>query len=221
MVRSGSLKVRGVVTVLVFMGLHARCGPVLGGPAGTVEVRLNGLEVVLDERSGSLLRLSYPGIGTMLEAAPGHGSLIDLAYPVPDFEPLRLAPRFSEGAAVRTADGRVEVAWKALGPSRPIKLEGNVAVTVRLRAHDDGRSVLMSCTVENRSPVAVRQVLFPDLAGLRPFAGERGTQFRTAGFASRPFEELKRPEHGRLSLRPTPPGVPSNTPRAATSAPRR
>ena len=170
--------------------------PAHGRPAGAVEVDLNGLGVVLDEKSGSLLRLSYPGIGTILEAAPGSGSLIDLAYPVPDFEPLRLAPRFSEGAEVRASGGRVEIAWKAPGPSRPFKLEGRVAVTVRLRAHDDGRSVVMSCTVENHSPVAVRQVLFPDLAGLRPFAGERGTQFRTAGFASRPFEELKRPEHG-------------------------
>ncbi len=196
MVRSGSLTVRGMVTVLVLSGLHGQCGPAHGRPADAVEVDLNGLKVVLDEKSGSLLRLAYPGIGTMLEAAPGRGSLIDLAYPVPEFEPLRLAPRFSEGAAVRASDGGVEVAWKALGPSRRFELEGRVAVTVRLRKHQDGRSVVMSCTVENRSPVAVRQVLFPDLSGLRPFAGERGTQFRTAGFASRPFEQLKRPEHG-------------------------
>ena len=176
--------------------LHGISSPLHAGPADSVEIDLNGLQIVLDEKSGSLLRLSYPDVGTMLEAEPGRGGLIDLAYPVPDFEPLRLATRFSEGAEVRVSDEGVEIAWKALGPSRQFKLEGRVAATVRLRKHNDGRSVVMSCTVENHSPVAVRQVLFPDFSGLRPFAGERGTQFRTAGFAGRPFEQLKRPEHG-------------------------
>jgi hypothetical protein len=196
MVRLGSRTVRGMIIVLVLSWLHGQSVQAHGQQSGGAEIDLNGLKVVLDEKSGSLLRLAYPGVGTMLEAEPGRGSLIDLAYPVPEFEPLRLAPRFSTGAEVRASGEGVEVAWKALGPSRPIKLEGRVAVTVRLRKHDDGRSVVMSCTVENRSPVAVRQVLFPDLSGLRPFAGERGTKFRTAGFATRPFEELKRPEHG-------------------------
>jgi hypothetical protein len=177
-------------------GLLELCGPARAWPAGTVEVDLNGLLVTIDEKSGSLLRLAYPGVGPMLEAPPERASLIDLAYPVPEFEPLRLATRFSAGASVRVTDGGVDIGWNALGPSRQLKLEGHVAATVRLRQHNDGRSIVMSCTVENRSPVAVRQILFPDFAGLQPFAGERGTQFRSAGFAARPFEQLKRPEHG-------------------------
>jgi hypothetical protein len=187
---------RALVIVLVLLAPGFQCRAARAQPAGAVEVELNGLKIVLDQKSGSLLRLSYPGIGTMLEPAPGRGSLVDLAYPIPEFEPLRLAPRFSEGAEIRTSPGAVEIAWKALGPSRRVELAGHVAVAVRLRQHEDGRSIVMSCTVENRSPVPVRQVLFPDLAGLRPFAGERGTLFRTAGFAERPFERLKRPEHG-------------------------
>jgi hypothetical protein len=196
MVRSGLRADRALVVILVVLGLHGRSGAAEARTDRAVEGALNGLKVVVDEKSGSLRRLEYPGVGTMLEAAPGHGSLIDLAYPVPQFEPFRLAARFSTGAEVRVSKGSVEVAWKALGPSRHFELEGRVAATVRLREHDDGRSVVMSCIVENHSPIAVRQVLFPDLRGLQPFAGEQGTKFRTAGFAARPFQELKRPEHG-------------------------
>jgi hypothetical protein len=41
-------------------------------------------------------------------------------------------------------DDAVEIAWKALAPSRNFKLDGRVAATVRLRKHDDGQSILMT-----------------------------------------------------------------------------
>ena len=133
MVRLGPWAVRGIVFVLSLWAFHGWCLTTYAQPPGTVEADLNGLKVVFDPKSGSLRRLAYPGVGAMLEAAPGRGSLIDLAYPVPDFEPLRLAPRFSEAAEVRVSERAVEVTWKELGPSRNFTLEGRVAATVRLR----------------------------------------------------------------------------------------
>lgn len=75
--------------------------------------------------------------------------------------------------------------------SRPFEPKGRVAATVRMRAEPDGASVLLSCTIENQSDLAIPQVLFPDIDGLIPFAGEAGTEFRTAGFVKKPFQELK------------------------------
>jgi len=61
-----------------------------------VEAVLNGLEISIDGNTGSILSLNYPGPGKMLQAEPAEAALIDLAYPIKTFEPLRLATRFSE-----------------------------------------------------------------------------------------------------------------------------
>ena len=161
-----------------------------------VTATLNGLEIAIDGEMGSVVRLSYPGLGTMLEASPECASIVDLAYPVPDFEPLRLASRYSAKAKITKTDTQVVIHWDRLGASRSfVELPGNVAATVTLSAAADGRSVIMSCQIDNRSGHAVRQVLFPDLVGLVPLAGEARTEFRTGGSVVRPFMELRRPVH--------------------------
>ena len=66
---SSSRKVRCVVAILLLPCSHAICGPLHAAPAAPVELNLNGLQIAIDQKSGALLRLSYPDVGTMLEAA--------------------------------------------------------------------------------------------------------------------------------------------------------
>ena len=81
--------------------------------------------------------------------------------------------------------------WENLAASRPLALNGQVAVTVWFKAAADSHSVIMNCTIENKSDQRIRQVLFPDLVGLLPFAGEKQTHLRSAAFVIEPFELLK------------------------------
>ena len=167
--------------------------------SGVVKASLNGLDISIDAGTGSILRLEYPGVGVMLDAGVERGSAIDLAYPTPKFEALRMASRYSHGARVTKTDNAVVIYWSKLGLSRSkFDTFGDVSATVRFVAADDGRSVLLSCEVVNSSTNPVRQVAFPDFAGLTPFAGADKTQFKCAGFASLPFLELQMNE-GRLS----------------------
>ena len=100
-------------------------------PAGTVTAELNGLQITLDSRSGSILQLSYPGPGTILKSSPERAGILDLAYPVKDFEPLRLAPRFSADARIEKSPGQVTIRWDKLGASRDfVQLEGSVSAVV-------------------------------------------------------------------------------------------
>jgi hypothetical protein len=48
--------------------------------------------------------------------------------------------------------------------------------------------------VENHSPNAVRQVLFPDLLGLIPLGSAGETEFRSGPVVSRPFVALAKPD---------------------------
>lgn len=159
----------------------------------TVDATLNGLQIEFDSASGGIVHMSYPGPGTLLEAEPGDASLIDVAHPVPEFDPLRLASRFSTGARIDVAPGCVTVVWPRLGASREKwnTSDGAVSATVRLRAMPDGRSILMTCEVDNQSSRPVRQVLFPDFRGLLPIGGEDNTNLRSCGFNSTPFRDLK------------------------------
>jgi hypothetical protein len=162
--------------------------------AQTVSATLNGLEITLDSRTGSIVQLSHPGPGVILKTTADAATLLDLAYPAPQFEPLRLASRFSAGAKISKADGQVVVHWDKLHASRSfVKVPGQVSATVTLKAAADGKSVIMSCRVENHSDNALRQVLFPDLLGLLPFAGVEQTEFSTGSAVIKPFVQLAKP----------------------------
>src|SRR5207248_3233349 len=56
------------------------------------------------------------------------------------------------------------------------------------KAAGDGRSVIMSCHIENKSGASVRQELFPDLWGLKPIAGVENTRLRLARNVVKPFD---------------------------------
>ena len=160
-----------------------------------VSATLNGLKFTLDGRSGAIRRLEYPGPGTLVDAEASEAGLVDAAYPIPEFEPLRLAARHSSGATIEKSAGRVVIRLAKLGPSRGnFTVEGEVSATVTLRADPDGRSIVLSCELENRSRRPVRQVIFPELRGLVAVAGPDNTILKTCGFGSAPFRELLVPE---------------------------
>lgn len=166
----------------------------------TVDCVLNGLHIGIDAKTGSIVRMTYPGPGDILKSAPEHAGIIDLAYPVKGFEPLRLASRFSSDAKIEVTDSAVTISWAKLGASRDsFPVEGAVSAVVTLKADPDGRSVVMSCRVVNSSKNDVRQVLFPDFAGIQPFAGVYQTYLRTGGFSILPFVDLA-PNEGTRSL---------------------
>ncbi|MHB1001325.1 MAG: DUF6259 domain-containing protein [Armatimonadota bacterium] len=165
----------------------------------TVEANLNGLQLSIDSKTGGIVKMSYPGPGTMIDASPGETGMIDLAYPIKQFEPLRLASRFSSDAKIDVTDDSLTVSWSKLGASRTnFPLDGDVSATVRFKAEPDGRSIIMTCEVDNKSKIAVRQVIFPDFYGLVPFGDEDNTIFKSCGFGRTPFRELH-PTEGRKS----------------------
>ncbi|MHB1001323.1 MAG: DUF6259 domain-containing protein [Armatimonadota bacterium] len=158
----------------------------------TVNVSLNGLELTFDSQTGSIIKMEYPGPGIMLDTDSNQAGLVDVAYPIETFEALRLASRYSSGADIKKTDDSVTIHWSKLGPNRSwYKSDGDVSATVVLRALPDGRSVSMSCEVENKSKIPVKQVVFPDFNGLVPFAGVDSTILKTCGFGSAPFRELQ------------------------------
>lgn len=123
----------------------------------TVEATLNGLNIVLDRNTGSILKMSYPGVGTILDSKPENAGIIDLAYPIKEFEVLRLASRFSQDAQISVYPDSVVIFWDKLGMSRDnFKVDGNVSATVKLAAAADGKSIIMTAKVVNLSGTDVR-----------------------------------------------------------------
>ncbi|MBM3493964.1 MAG: hypothetical protein FJX72_06550, partial [Armatimonadetes bacterium] len=161
----------------------------------TVSAKLNGLTITFDKASGAIVRMEYAGPGVLLDAGTEEAGLVDLAYPRPDFEALRLNARSSRGALIEQRPDRVTVRIPALGPSRPGSApDGPISPVVTLRADADGRSVVMTCEVTNGSSRPIPQAIFPDLRGLVDVAGPDQTILKTCGFGSAPFRELVVPE---------------------------
>ncbi len=160
-------------------------------PQAVVKATLNGLEFTFDSESGSILSMSYPATGTMLQTSRDSAGIVDLAFPVMEFEPLRLASRFSKNARIIKSNGMVTIHWDELGASRSfVKFTGKVSASVILKEEADGQSISLSCKIENQSDRAVPQVVFPDFSGFVPFCGKEGTEFRTGGTAIKPFVDM-------------------------------
>lgn len=158
----------------------------------TVKATLNGLEFSFDAATGSIVGMSFPGTGPMLQTTPDSAGILDLAFPVKEVEPTRLASRFSKNAVIKKEPGMVTIHWDELGANRSfIKYKGKVSATVVLKEDPDGKSVSMSCTVNNQSDQAIPQILFPDFFGIVPFCGKEGTEFRTGGAVMKPFVDLQ------------------------------
>ena len=136
-------------------------------PVG-LKVTLNGLQFVFDKQSGSILRMSYPATGIMLRTTADRAGLVELAYPVKEFEPLRLASQDSKNALITNGKGMVTIHWDELGASRSFaRFQGKVSATVILKEDPDGKSISMSCSIKNNTDHNVPQVVFPDFSGTR------------------------------------------------------
>jgi hypothetical protein len=160
------------------------------------KVRLNGIDLWLDRQTGSIEYLSSPSTGVLLEGTGEQSGLLDVAYPTSEFTPLRLASRFSKAEILREGDN-IEIRWKALGASRSsfAPHEGYVSAQVTVRPAQDGKSLVLSCEIQNHSKVPIPQILFPDLWGLTPSNGVADTELRLARGVVRPFTvPYRRPE---------------------------
>lgn len=164
------------------------CIPAWAGEPSLFRLSLNSLDIGIDSETGSLVLLSYPATGVILEALPENAGLVDLAYPVESFTPMRLASRFSRAHVAKEGNG-VVITWDALRPSRSnfALPAGKVFVQVSIRDAGDGRSVILACRIQNKSAAPVPQILFPDLWGLKPFVGTQGTRLRLARALVQPF----------------------------------
>src|SRR6476620_11222962 len=87
-------------------------------PPAVVKATLNGLQFVLDAQSGSILSMSYPATDVMLQSSRDSAGIVDLAFPVKEFEPLRLASRFSKNVQITKEDRKITIHWLELGASR-------------------------------------------------------------------------------------------------------
>src|SRR5262249_22868870 len=97
---------------------------------------------------------------------------------------------FSKATVTQPGADEVDIQWDRLGASRPnLALpSGAVSAQVVIKAASDGKSVVMTCHIENKSGASVRQELFPDLWGLKPIAGFGNTRLRLARKLVIPFE---------------------------------
>ena len=134
------------------------------GKAATVEATLNGLDIVLDENSGVVLRLSHAAAGTILDTTPEAAGVVDVIQPgeKPDV-PVTIAARASKGVKIAKTADALTVRWDQLGDR---SAGGPVAATVTFKAAPDGRSTILSCSIDNRSTRPITQVLFPGPAGI-------------------------------------------------------
>lgn len=177
-----------VVCGFLVMGAHAGAASVQ--PPALTEVTLNGLRIGITA-GGGVARLDYQGRLPLLETTPEDAGLIEVAYPLDQFEPLRLASRYSAGVEISSTEDTLRLHCPRLGASRAFELPGEVSATVTLTEAADGQSIILSGEVDNRSERPVPQVIFPDLRGLLPVAGEAGTELRGCSLVVRPWETLR------------------------------
>lgn len=82
-----------------------------------------------------------------LEADAGEAGFVDVAFPLPEFEPLRLNARCSSGAEIQRSPKRVTVRIADLGATRSGFGGGRVSAKITLHVESDGRSIIHSCEV--------------------------------------------------------------------------
>ncbi|MFB3902534.1 MAG: hypothetical protein ACE15E_03715 [Acidobacteriota bacterium] len=184
-------KLRAAGVIMMMLGC---AGTVAAFNGNVSRVDINGLTIGLDETTGNIVLLAYQPVGTLLQAESGNSGLVDVAYPLDNCPPMRLASSFSRAILRKDADG-VNISWDQLGPSRSnFQLPaGSVRAEVKIRKAPDGRSIILSCRLENQSEAPVPQVIFPDLRGLLPFDGIQETALRLSRQEVRPFATPIRP----------------------------
>jgi hypothetical protein len=166
------------------------------GHAAARKITLNGLEIGIDENNGGIVSLRYPQVGEILATESESAGLLDLAFPLADYVPMRLATRFSRAVIEESARG-LTITWPELAPSRThVKLPpGSAWVRVTLAPAPDGRSVLLRCRIENKFQQPLRQILFPDFLGLRVLGSPEATKLTMARGSVTPFTQRRESRH--------------------------
>lgn len=160
----------------------------LCGTVHAIEFECNGLVIGVNDSTGGICRLFHPATGDLLRAPPESAGLLDVAYPLKAFEPLRLGTQHSVARILRE-DGGLRISYERLGPSRTnVSLPtGAVAAEITLKPASDGRSVVLACRIDNQSEGSVPQILFPDLHGFQAVEGPEHTRLRFGLKAVTPF----------------------------------
>src|SRR6185295_6356756 len=83
--------------------------------AAARSITLNGLEIGIDEKNGGIVSLRYPGVGEILATEPDAAGLLDLAFPLASYVPMRLATRFSR-AVIDESGQTLTITWPELAP---------------------------------------------------------------------------------------------------------
>lgn len=157
----------------------------------TETATLNGTRLVFCRDNGVLLSLTEPEGYRLIDTVPELGGLIDVACPLKEFGPFRLASRFSRGCQFEPGSSSLTIRYPQLGGSRnDVRWKGRVSASVTIAAHEDGSSLTFDATVENHSSQLLPQVLFPDFWGLLSQSDLRRTWFRQGGVKMRPFLDL-------------------------------
>jgi len=174
--------------------------PAPDGHADEIKATLHQLELAFDSTTGGILRMSYPGVGTMLDVPAERCGLVAVALALEKGSAVHLGTRHSPAARLaKTAEGIV-IHWDALGAAQPLPAGvGKVSATVTLKPAPDGRSIEMSCRIENQSGKEIVQTAFPDLPGLLPFGGVEQTEFRSGGNVVKPFVSLAPSDPDKLA----------------------
>lgn len=156
-----------------------------------IQINLNGHKLVLDDLTGGILCLQEKEGAVLIDTCSEHSSMIDLACPLPNYGPLRLASRFSKTANIDVRDHCVHISYDALSPSRQdLNYTGRVSALIKISEHSDGQSLIFEAEIDNQSNYEIPQVLFPDFMGLVAVSDPEHTWFRQGGVKMRPFLEL-------------------------------
>jgi len=158
----------------------------LSANAGVRVFQLNGVTIGIDDQGGGLAFLSTQSLGTIIEAPGDEPAMVDVAYPVSGYLPMRLSSRGAK-ATIKDDGNAIIITWKSLHASRALPaLAGSVGAEVRIGRAPDGKSLVFSCRISNGSTLPVPQVLFPDFERMEPLHGLE-TELRFAGGVVRPL----------------------------------
>lgn len=171
-------------------------------PSFAASVVLNGLQIDIDDQTGTLTRVTHPATGVILQATRENSGILTVSAPEKGFYALQLEPRLSRANISKSKD-TITLTWATLEANRNTSQAGGggVKAEVTFRAAPDGRSVIVSARVQNQSQVEVSQILFPDLRGLRPFDEPERMELRMGLGAVNPFAGEVRSD-GRATFYP-------------------
>jgi hypothetical protein len=156
------------------------------GPQGPTQFTLNGLQITLDPNNGSITKLLYPDTGTILQASSTTAGLVTTSSPT--YITAQFGSQYSLATIAQQDANTYTITWSNLSSNRNgVSTGGNIQAAVTIKAAPDGRSVILSCHINNNSTVSLSQVLFPDFAGLRPFDSPENMELRLAMGVINPF----------------------------------